>query len=242
MKPGIAAENLICAFSCKGHFIMLCHQRTEIEHGRFHISHTGQIPGIYGFIQTFDHLLVCAGKEMMTGTGVFHHFLHPGPVLGRLKGIGLKISVISLKIKGESMEYLPLFLQLPGTDGCDQGTVHPSGEKGTDGNIRKHLKLYRILHQPGGFFHSFFKAVFVGPALQLPVLFLPQSSIFPEKTASPFYFQYIPEYPFPIGLCRTQGKDLAEALLVCHSFHTRILEQAFDLRRKYQGIPLDGVK
>ena len=95
---------------------------------------------------------------MMTGAGVFHHFLHPGPVLGRLKGIGLKISVISLKIKGESMEYLPLFLQLPGTDSCDQGTVHPSGEKGTDGHIRKHLKLYRHPPPARRFFPQFLQS------------------------------------------------------------------------------------
>ena len=166
---------------------------------------------------------------MMTGTGVFHHFLHPGTVLGRLEGIGFKVSVIFLKVKGESMEYLSLFFQLPGTDSCDQGTVYAPGEKSADRNIRKHLKLHCILHQPGGFFHSLFKAVFMRAALKLPVFFRLQSSIFPEKTASPFYLQYIPENSFSVGFCRSQSKNLAKTLPVCHSFHLRILEQAFDL-------------
>ena len=66
---------------------------------------------------------------MVAGTGKFYHFFYPGPVLRRLEGIGLKVLFISLKIKGECVQYLSLLLQFSGTDSCNQRTVYAPERK-----------------------------------------------------------------------------------------------------------------
>src|SRR5699024_4504487 len=108
-------------------------------------------------------------------------------------------------------------------------TVYASGKKGADRDIRKHLKLYCVFHQPGSFFYCLFKAVFMGKALKLPVFPLLQSSLLPEETAATFYLQYIPKNSFSVRFRRSQSKNFAKALSICYSLHSRILEQTFHL-------------
>ena len=51
MKPRVAAEYLVCAFSGQHDFVLLCHFGAEIEQRRVNISHTGQVMRIYGFVK-----------------------------------------------------------------------------------------------------------------------------------------------------------------------------------------------
>ena len=127
MKPGISAENLVCAFTSKCYLVIFCDPGAKVKHGGFHICHAGQVSGIHSFIKTFQLFLIAALQIVMAGLGKGYHLLCKRTVLAGLEGIRLEIFLVILKVKGEGIQHFPLFFQLPGADGGHQAAVQTAG-------------------------------------------------------------------------------------------------------------------
>ena len=67
VEPGVSAENLIGTFSAQGDGVLFLYQRAEVQKGRVHVGHAGQIPGTQGIMQSFQQDFTGANQPVMIG-------------------------------------------------------------------------------------------------------------------------------------------------------------------------------
>ncbi len=181
---------------------MACrHFPAKIQHGRLHIRHAGQIPGFYRLEQIIIQFLIPALQVMMPCRRIIFYLIHPGPVLGRLKSVGLKIDIIIFKIKRIRIQHFSLFAQFPAADRRHQAAVHAARQKSADRYIRQHLYSYRILQKILHLFHRILPRVLMNPAFQLPITMLPAAFRPAFQKMPRQYFIDSPEHPFSICFC-----------------------------------------
>ena len=164
MKPGIAAEDLVCAFPCKSYGVFFPHKGAEIEEGRVYIGHIGKVVGLYGSIEPVSLSGRCTLQKMMVAVQIRRHFFHIRAVKGRLERIGSEILVVVLKVKGVGGKTFSSFFQFPGAYGGNNAGIYAAGKEGTDRYVCFDLAYHSVLNEKSSFFHSSFQVVLMGTA------------------------------------------------------------------------------
>ena len=97
---GAGLEDLVGAFPGQRHLIMLAHPAAEVQERGIHIRHTGQILHPHRLAQQLRQIGFVALQIGVMKRIEGKHLIHIGPILGRLKGVGLEALLIMGKIKG----------------------------------------------------------------------------------------------------------------------------------------------
>ncbi len=180
-------------------------------------------------LQQFCLIFGAAFQIVMIRIKICCHLFYKRPVLGRLKGIGSEIFLISHKVKGKCHQLSVFLLQLPGADRRHQTGIHASRQKGADGDIGYHLPSDGVFHKKGRFLDSLFIRILVVMALQFPVALLPDSFIRTDQKVTGKYFLHSLKHSVSSCSGRADAEDLVQSVSVQNRTKAGKTEETFDL-------------